>query len=76
MKRGYMVSVHYSNSSLDIYLNSSAASLLLLLQGLDAAPDVISLSVHSTLQVPTLHKISKLTRTDLGFESGTLKKIK
>jgi hypothetical protein len=73
--RGYMVSVRYRNANLDLHLNATAADLNRLLQGLDATPEVVSLTVHSTLTVPQLHKLSKLTRADLGLEDKALEKI-
>lgn len=76
MVRGYMVSVRYSNASLDMHLNASAADLARFLHGLDATPEVISLSVYSTLTVPALHKLARLTRADLGIESKTMEKVK
>ena len=82
MKKSYVVNVVFTTPPLgqrpnasDLYITANTADLTALLQALDASPAVARLRVASTITIPDLHRISKLTHADLGIAEDTLKKF-
>jgi hypothetical protein len=79
--RSYKITVDYTvlneqnaKTTSALHLAATAADLAVLLQALDASPTVAGFSVYSTVTVPNLQSLGKLTAGDLGMMD--LKKLK
>lgn len=65
---------HYAKTTSTLHLAATAADLAVLLHALDESPTVAGFAVFSTITVPPLSSLGKLTAQDLGLLD--LKKLK
>jgi hypothetical protein len=83
MNESYAITVSYTSPPLGyaagpttLHLNANNADLAALLRVLDVSVHVASYSVASTVAVPLLHVMSKLTCADMGIAEHQLFKLK
>jgi len=83
MSRSYAISVDYAvppigrgADSTTMFLTAKNEDLAALLRVLDQSVYVASYTVCSTITVPDLHVLSKLTCSDLGIEEHQLFKLR
>lgn len=82
MPHGYKIIITFVGGNANklskqtLFVQIGNAELTAILQVLNASPAISDISVFSTINIPSLHQIAKLTRVDLGLSEDSLGKIK